>query len=261
MHPAATANLRAWLSPADAMLLLEITHECISCRSEADVRRLFERTQELIPFRRAYVMSGYVDARRGIIMTGGINISFPEEFLREYVSRNYLRTDSALKKSFSTHRVQYTSERDPDRPREIISLLADYGLREGYTNGSGPCSSTDSGCVICFKGPSIGYEPRTAAIVEFLAAHLHLAVSGVRQGEAEPEAAAPVVLSGREREVIAWLQEGKSSWDISVILGISESTVNFHVYNVMRKLGAKNRPQALAIAARRGLLRSGGQFM
>ncbi len=237
------------------MLLLEITHECISCRSDADVRHLFEKARELIPSRHAYVISGYVDARRGIVPTDGVNINFPEEFLREYMARGYLRTDSVLKKSFATHRVQYTSERDPARPREIISLLADFGMQEGYTNGSGPSSPADDGCVICFKGPSIGYEPRTAAIVEFLAAHLHLAISGVRQGEAESEADAPVVLSGREREVMAWLQEGKSSWDTSVILGISERTVYFHVGNIMRKLGAKNRPQALAIAARRGLLR------
>jgi Bacterial regulatory proteins, luxR family len=39
------------------------------------------------------------------------------------------------------------------------------------------------------------------------------------------------------------------------ILAISERTVNFHVTNIKRKLGATNRGQALAIAARLGLLR------
>jgi LuxR family quorum-sensing system transcriptional regulator SolR len=41
---------------------------------------------------------------------------------------------------------------------------------------------------------------------------------------------------------------------MSVILGISESTVNFHVYNIMQKLGATNRPQTVAVAARLGLI-------
>lgn len=63
-----------------------------------------------------------------------------------------------------------------------------------------------------------------------------------------------VVLSVREKEVLDWLKHGKSSWDISTILGISERTVNFHVYNVMRKLEAVNRPQAVAVAARLGLI-------
>jgi DNA-binding CsgD family transcriptional regulator len=42
---------------------------------------------------------------------------------------------------------------------------------------------------------------------------------------------------------------------MSVILDISERTVNFHVYNIMRKLGATNRPQAVAVAASLGLIR------
>ncbi|MDD2319375.1 MAG: helix-turn-helix transcriptional regulator [Geobacteraceae bacterium] len=63
-----------------------------------------------------------------------------------------------------------------------------------------------------------------------------------------------VVLSTREKDVLNWLKQGKSSWDISAILGISERTVNYHVYNIMEKLEAVNRPQALAIALRLGLI-------
>lgn len=82
--------------------------------------------------------------------------------------------------------------------------------------------------------------------------HLHLAFSHVfRSRKTDIN---KVVLSSREKEVLDWLKQGKSSWDISVILGISERTVNFHVYNIMQKLGAINRPQALAVAARLGLI-------
>ncbi len=63
-----------------------------------------------------------------------------------------------------------------------------------------------------------------------------------------------VGITPREREVLGWLKQGKSSWDISVILDISESTVYFHVSNIMKKLGANNRPQAIAIATRLGLV-------
>jgi butyryl-CoA dehydrogenase len=65
---------------------------------------------------------------------------------------------------------------------------------------------------------------------------------------------ANAVISRREKEVLDWLKEGKSSWDISVILGISERTVYFHVSNIMKKLGASNRSQALSIATRLGLV-------
>lgn len=61
-----------------------------------------------------------------------------------------------------------------------------------------------------------------------------------------PEPEAEVQLTARERDCLAWVAEGKSDWEISVILGLSESTVRFHVGNARRKLGAVNRAQAAA---------------
>jgi len=63
-----------------------------------------------------------------------------------------------------------------------------------------------------------------------------------------------VILSPREIEVLQWLKVGKSSWDISEILHISERTVNFHIRNIMQKLDAVNRTQAVAVAIETGLL-------
>jgi len=60
-----------------------------------------------------------------------------------------------------------------------------------------------------------------------------------------------IVLSAREKEVLNWLKQGKSSWDMSVTLGISERTINYHVYNMIE---AVNRPQLVAIATRLGLI-------
>lgn len=61
-------------------------------------------------------------------------------------------------------------------------------------------------------------------------------------------------LSLREKEVLKWLKMGKSSWDISIILDISERTVNFHITNIMNKLDAMTRTQAVAISIERGLI-------
>jgi len=62
------------------------------------------------------------------------------------------------------------------------------------------------------------------------------------------------VLSGREKEILKWLKEGKSSWDISRILRISRNTVNFHIKNLFRKLDVVNRTQAVSEALRRGII-------
>jgi LuxR family transcriptional regulator len=61
-------------------------------------------------------------------------------------------------------------------------------------------------------------------------------------------------LTAREVEVLRWTAEGKISMDISDILGITERTVNFHIGNCMRKLGATSKTSAAVQAALLGLL-------
>lgn len=71
---------------------------------------------------------------------------------------------------------------------------------------------------------------------------------------APPDEDDEVRLTHRERDALSWVAEGKSDWEISVILGVSETTVRFHVDNARRKLGAVNRAQAVArLAAARML--------
>jgi len=57
-------------------------------------------------------------------------------------------------------------------------------------------------------------------------------------------------LSPREREVIQRAAEGLADKQISVALGISESTVKGYLRQVYEKLGAADRAQAVAIALR-----------
>jgi LuxR family quorum sensing-dependent transcriptional regulator len=61
-------------------------------------------------------------------------------------------------------------------------------------------------------------------------------------------------MSSRERDALAFVAEGKSDWEISVILGVSQTTAHAHVENAKRKLGAKSRAQAVARAVRAGLI-------
>ncbi|WP_397421646.1 helix-turn-helix transcriptional regulator [Phenylobacterium sp.] len=50
------------------------------------------------------------------------------------------------------------------------------------------------------------------------------------------------------------MAEGKSDWEISMILGASESSVRFHVDNARKKLGAVKRAHAVARLAAAHLL-------
>ncbi len=61
-------------------------------------------------------------------------------------------------------------------------------------------------------------------------------------------------LTRREREVLALLAEGLSNPEIAGRLVISRPTVVFHVSNILAKLGAANRAEAVAQAYKQGLL-------
>jgi DNA-binding CsgD family transcriptional regulator len=51
-------------------------------------------------------------------------------------------------------------------------------------------------------------------------------------------------LTDRQIEAMTWVARGKSSADIAILMHVSERTVNFHVNNVIQKLGVATRVQA-----------------
>ena len=63
-------------------------------------------------------------------------------------------------------------------------------------------------------------------------------------------------LSPREMDIIRLMKEGMSNQMISLQLNITESTVKSHVKNILFKLGANDRTQAVTKALQRGILRN-----
>jgi DNA-binding CsgD family transcriptional regulator len=83
-----------------------------------------------------------------------------------------------------------------------------------------------------------------------------LRVLGGRGSAAKAAAIAPrdVALTAREEEVLALVAEGRSNGEIARTLFISAKTVSVHVSNLMAKLGAGSRTEAVAVARREGRL-------
>ena len=61
-------------------------------------------------------------------------------------------------------------------------------------------------------------------------------------------------LTTRELEVLRLIRDGHRNKQIANQLAIAETTVNFHIKNLVDKLGANDRTHAVTIALRRGLL-------
>jgi DNA-binding CsgD family transcriptional regulator len=75
-------------------------------------------------------------------------------------------------------------------------------------------------------------------------------VAGVPDGPARRDTFG---LSGREREVLALIAQGRTNREIGERLFISQKTVGVHVGNILAKLGVSGRVEAAAVAIRLGL--------
>ena len=94
------------------------------------------------------------------------------------------------------------------------------------------------------------------------------AIRSVREGKGTlaPEAAKALAeaatqpmdlghdLTGRERQVLTLIIEGRSNAEIAEQLSVSLSTARFHVSTILSKLGATNRAEAAALAVKHGLV-------
>jgi transcriptional regulator EpsA len=70
----------------------------------------------------------------------------------------------------------------------------------------------------------------------------------------DPASGAAIAVTTREGQILRWVRAGKSNQQIGEVLSISPLTVKNHVQKILRKLGASNRAQAVAIATKFQLL-------
>jgi len=95
-----------------------------------------------------------------------------------------------------------------------------------------------------------GTSPERTTYVYMLAVQYWLKYCELVDGrEADPTG-----LTGQEIECLRWCKEGKTNWEIGEILGISQKTVEFHVGNTMKKLGASNRITAVIMGIKSGII-------
>ena len=79
-------------------------------------------------------------------------------------------------------------------------------------------------------------------------------LSDVSFEQEEPAGGRSARLSARERDVLAGLASGDSTEQIGIALEMSPHTVRTHLRNIMRKLEARTRAHAVAIAIGHGAI-------
>ena len=87
--------------------------------------------------------------------------------------------------------------------------------------------------------------------VHLIAFHFHEAVGRFLQKEFSVE---PTKLAPRERECLLWTARGKTSWEISQILKLSEGTIVSYLNTAKSKLGVFSKHHAVVRAIMLGLI-------
>ncbi|KAA3450375.1 LuxR family transcriptional regulator [Mesorhizobium sp. SARCC-RB16n] len=180
---------------------------------------------------------------------------WPVEWLERYVTRNYVDHDpvvSHMKQLQAPFQWREAAQglRIDKSSGEVMGDAGAFKLRDGLAF---PLITLDGEIVMV----SLGGEAVELSAAEFGLVSL---VSTYAVGRAMQLHTMPtktidhIELTPRERECLQWAAVGKSEWEISQILGISEHTSEKHLLNAKSKLGAVNRVQAVAEAIRRGYI-------
>ncbi len=185
---------------------------------------------------------------------------YPTDWWEHYNASGYLSIDPVV--THCAHRITPIIWEDVDlavqhheQVRRFMEDSHEFGLRGGF---SAPVHGTpgEAGLLSLATSDSVKASKdrvfESIAETQLLATYIHEAVRRVMLvGSAK---VGNVRLTAREKECLLWTAEGKSSWAIGRILGISENTVLYHLKNAVRKLNASNRQQAVARAITLGLI-------
>ncbi len=242
------------ISGSCAISLLEVVDKCIHCSSEIEYKIIFKLLNNLISFDNATSGLAELDKNNNVRSYELINISYPESWLKLYNQKQFNKIDVIVHKNFTQFIPQYWDYTYKENPpsKKFILLASDFNIRHGYTFGARPFGGCNKASLYSFSGNLKKYSPRIVSILRIAVPHLHLASARILADRKRQQNRK--LLSDREIEVLNWLKKGKSSWDISAIMNISTSTVNFHIYNIMKKLDVVNRTQAVAAATHLGIL-------
>jgi DNA-binding CsgD family transcriptional regulator len=141
-------------------------------------------------------------------------------------------------------------------PAEWVAIFNKYDLR----NTIGHATLDRHGVVgeyFIFARLDEVVGPRHAEILELVTPNLSLALSQAMKNEVCDDdfaGAVQALISNKQREILQWIYQGKTNWEISKILEMNEETIKYHVDQVMAKLNVKTRAQAVGRALEIGAI-------
>ncbi|QNM95668.1 LuxR family transcriptional regulator [Chitinimonas koreensis] len=180
--------------------------------------------------------------------------NYPEHWKKRYLERNYLAVDPSVRHCTRSVQPVVWSEALFSSTPALWDEAREHGLRHGWAQSMRDFTGALSMFTLARSDGDLGRAElaRKTPEMSWLAQVAHTVLSAPLKEKLAPDNGAK--LTFREVEILRWTADGKTSADIADILGLTERTVNFHINNVVAKLGAANRTAAVVRALTLGLL-------
>ncbi|WP_288582150.1 LuxR family transcriptional regulator [uncultured Methylobacterium sp.] len=236
---------------------LDLVQTVKAARSAAEITAVLVRAGGIFGYER-FAIAGVPQSAGENLPDRLLLMHWPEEWAARYVSRGYVQHDPVMAQVRRTTAPFLWSEveveRDAALARRVMDEAPAFGLGDGLCVPIHDIDGTETAA--SFGGARIDLSDEARAGLHLLAIYAHLASRGL--GPALPSRivrpeGAPRC-TRREIECIKWAAAGKTGWETSEILSLSQRTVEDYLSNAARKLGAVNRVQLVALAMRAGLI-------
>jgi len=248
--PHDSIDIRDILSGSDALDLLEYIHGCQHCDSLESLKRYISSLGKILPFEHLISSIVTTDSVGQVLSHETLNVSYPEEWMACYFEQKFELIDPIVRHNFKNFTFAHWDEIPgyKEKYSSFWDMAATFGMDNGCVYGL-KHSGANGGTLFSFSGDELQHK-RHETIIKHVVPHLDIRLRLLTNTSRFNHPA----LTKRELEVLNWVKAGKSNWEISAILGISERTVKFHVSSILDKLNTVNRSQAVAAAIEAGII-------
>lgn len=233
--------MEATLSNREMRSLLDISLDMYNANTSSDIESALQSLSQSLSIEQAIIIIGKLDTAK-TKLSNLSSFSYRKNELSEPIDDNYYEQSPLVRKA-----MQVQSPLSLDLSKLNVCPHTEL---EGHLLVDGSKPEKNKVSLLMLDLGLIKPDHRHLDFLRYLTPHLLEAGKRIQQSKEN----LLIKLSHREREVLQWMCDGKSTWDISVILGISERTVKFHSANICKKLQANNRTHAIVKAISLGIV-------
>ncbi|MGG7516434.1 LuxR family transcriptional regulator [Allorhizobium undicola] len=223
-------------------------------RTQFDVFRLMKRVTEHYEARHFMVLN-MPPADSRMLSASSVITNWPAEVLNEYDQYELLATSPIFQRLRAVSIPQIFDVNLAARERDSKSAELARSLFTRFHMLRGACFPVTDAAgnrgIVTWCGDMEAFTLMEVMALHFLAAHIFNRLAEIR----DMDARVVETLTDRELACLNWTAAGKTSIEISEIMGLSEHTINHYLNRATRKLDTVNRTQAVAKALRLGLIK------